>query len=297
MDIEKWIGLAPYLSCPDDGALLNWVCGEFTCKGCGRTYRPRDGILDLLPKTSSQLLTGAVSQEYTDYYQTELARTTCSAHPFAWGAAEELSETRLRIKKWQASEVLRNITQGVAPAEIVFCDVTGAAGHYTFPASSSFRYVFHCDLSLDGLAYASEKALQLGLKNIFFLRIDYLQLPFRDSIDRLICMDTLIRGRTHEIQLLRNIHASLSPGGRALVDFHNWWHNPIRRLGLLRDNFAGNVSYSRSGADAILKASGINRFHYLPFHQEWKPGATMGPLMAKVVPPTRLMYLFSKDNA
>ena len=79
---------------------------------------------------------------------------------------------------------------------------------------------------------------------MIFLRVDYLKLPFSQALDYVICLDTLIRGRDHERGLLASIRDALKPGGHAVLDFHNWWHNPLRRLGLLPQNFGGNTSYN-----------------------------------------------------
>lgn len=71
--------------------------------------------------------------------------------------------------------------------------------------------------------------------------------------------------------LLRKILESLAPGGRAVVAFHNCWHNPLRRVGFLKQNFADNKSYTRSEAERILRCSGVQEFHYQPFYQEFNP--------------------------
>ena len=100
--------------------------------------------------------------------------------------------------------------------------------------------MFHCDLSTQSLLHTAAKAREQGILNIAFLRIDYFQPPFRRSLDRLICLDTLIRAPFHELTLLRGIAASLAPRGRAVIDSHNYWHNPLRRMGWLPENFIEN---------------------------------------------------------
>jgi SAM-dependent methyltransferase len=196
-------------------------------------------------------------------------------------------------KTRQVERVMKIVSAQAGPGGLSFCDLTGDAGHYTFAAASRFRWVLHCDLSLDALAYASRKASTLGIENILFLRVDYFRPPFRASIDRMICMDTLIRGPAHEVRVLRAMKESLAPGGEALVDFHNWWHNPFRRLGLLPDNFTGNASYTSTSSLLLLERAGIDRCRYFGFHQEFREGSVRG----KLVPPTRLMYLFPASPA
>lgn len=293
---EQLEALGRWLSCPDDGTPLGWRLSALECPACGRDYQARDNVLDLTPRSPVPLEPGSVSREYADYYRVEYGREAASAEPVAWGAPESLPPHALRHKLRQVAQVLK-ILAGPSPVpDAVFCDVTGAAGHYTFAASGLFPWVLHCDLCPGALRYASEKASKLGLRNIFFLRVDYFQLPFRASLDRMICMDTLIRGRTHEISLLRNIHGSLAPGGRALVDFHNWWHNPLRRIGLLSDNFRGNASYSARQCRELLHQAGMEEYRYFPFRQERDEetsGSGLVARSARLIPPTRLMYLVS----
>jgi hypothetical protein len=93
-------------------------------------------------------------------------------------------------------------------------------------------------------------------------------LPFNNTLQQIICTDTLIRGRLHEILLLNSLHNALSDGGQALVDFHNWWHNPLRRLGLMSQNFGHNMSYTRKTAEKIVLVAGISKWKYFPFRQE-----------------------------
>jgi SAM-dependent methyltransferase len=143
---------------------------------------------------------------------------------------------------------------------------------------------------VDNLSYAARKAERLGIRNIHFLRIDYFAPPFRHSLDRVVCCDTLVRGERHEATLLRAIRGALKPEGRAVVDFHYWWHNPLRRLGLLPQNFGSNRSYGRREAEALLSSAGVRKFEYFPFHQEFSPSWRGGRVVRRVIPPTRLVY-------
>ena len=132
----------------------------------------------------------------------------------------------------------------------------------------------------------------MGLENIFFLRVDYFALPFCRSLDRLLCLDTLIRGEDHEKDLLNQIERAISSEGRAIVDFHHWWHNPLRRLGLLRQNFGENRSYTRSGAEGLMRECGIRGTRLVRFHQEFEPQSPFSKGFGWLLPATRLLYEF-----
>jgi SAM-dependent methyltransferase len=130
------------------------------------------------------------------------------------------------------------------------------------------------------------------ISNVIFLRVDYFALPFCRSLDCVICFDTLIRGWDHETVLLAKIRSALSDGGKALVDFHNWWHNPLRRLGLLPQNFGQNRSYTRRRAEELLRKVGIEEWRMEPFRQEFDPSSRLKKRLSSLVPPTRLIYEF-----
>jgi hypothetical protein len=76
----------------------------------------------------------------------------------------------------------------------VYCDLSAGAGHTTFAAARQSRLVFHCDLSVTAVHYASTKAARMGLENMVIVRADYFRPPFLNSIQQLTCLDSLIRG-------------------------------------------------------------------------------------------------------
>jgi len=188
------------------------------------------------------------------------------------------------------------ITEGSTPNETVRCDISAGAGYYTFSYAHSFRLVFHCDLSVQNLNYSRRKARSLGIQNIFFLRADYFALPFQQSLDRILCTDTLIRGEEHDRMLLSVIARSLKPSGCAVIDLHNWWHNPLRRLGVLPENFFQNRSYSNREARILLKLAGVHRYEVFSFHQEFESGRIEWPLLAQFLPATRFLFRFGSSK-
>ena len=119
-----------------------------------------------------------------------------------------------------------------------------------------------------------------------FPGIDYFRPPFNHNVPLMLCCDTLIRGPVHEKMLLESIKNSIAPGGRRLVDFHNWWHNPIRRMKLLKQNFPTQGSYTRKQTDELMRVGGLE-FEYFPFFQEFEQSGIVGKIGAKILPPTR----------
>ena len=286
------------MCCPDDGATLQSCTERFVCAECGRVFPVRSGCLvELLPAKPTNL-EGEVSHSYFQGYLQEFHRTfTWDESAAAWGAPEYASRSWVQKRNRQVRGALPLLAKGAETNKLLLCDLSAGAGYYTFDYATHFRTVLHCDLSVDSLNYEIRKAKRLGLNNIIFLRVDYFSPPFRKSLDRVLCFDTLIRGEAHERLLLEGIRRTLTPDGCALVDFHNWWHNPLRRLGLLRQNFGENRSYTRHEAEMLVQAAGIVRCEVFPFHQEFGPDQGVTGPLRKIFPPTRLIWRFTGQES
>jgi SAM-dependent methyltransferase len=279
------------LSCPDDGYSLRLAKAQLLCSGCGRSFPLHgDNFAEILPSCPVRLSLSA-SSEYRSAYLMLFEEQFHNDSPcFAWGAEETATAAWVRKRRRQVSAVLPLVTEDTGPCTSVLCDIAAGAGHYTFAYAPYFRLVLHCDLSVQNLSYALRKANEQNLENIFFLRIDYFRPPFRQSLDRLLCLDTLIRGEAHDSMLLKSIAGCLKPTGRAVIDFHNWWHNPLRRLGILPENFHSNRSYRRSETKKLLREAAFRDTTVFPFVQEFDPGSRIERICSKAVPSTRIVY-------
>src|SRR2546429_6879870 len=51
-------------------------------------------------------------------------------------------------------------------------DVSAGVGDYTLSYARHFKWVLHCDLSIDALRYALARSRRMGLQNVFFLRVE-----------------------------------------------------------------------------------------------------------------------------
>lgn len=295
---ERLQTIIKLLSCPDDGQPLRLANAQLLCSGCSRTF-PLHGedLAEILPSRPVRL-PASTSAEYCSAYlmlfeQQFQKDSSC----LAWGAEEATPAAWIRKRRRQVSAVLPLVTEGAKLGASVLCDIAAGAGHYTFAYAPHFRFVLHCDLSVQNLCYASRKARERGLTNIFFLRIDYFRPPFRQSLDRLLCLDTLIRGEGHDSMLLKSIAGCLNSTGRAVIDFHNWWHNPLRRLGILPDTFHSNRSYRRSETKKLLREAEFRDTTVFPFVQEFEPGSRIERICSKAVPSTRFVYRVCSDPA
>lgn len=276
------------LSCPEDRSLLEQHPGYLNCPACGRQYPILgDNFVEILPETTIPHNNG--NPAYLNHYKTNFKKKfTWMEDATAWGRCD------LAPPSWSAKRLKQvEFTKRLLPRTPVVCDVSAGAGTYTFELARKFQLVIHCDLSVENLNDVYRRKQASGADNIILIRCDYFKLPFFNTLPQLICTDTLIRGQHHEKTLLASLAAALAKDGHALVDFHNWWHNPLRRMGLMPDNFNDNTSYTKKEAENILLDSGIKNWQYFPFIQEQLPGQY--GILGKIIPPTRLMYQFKKQ--
>lgn len=280
------------LFCPDDSTSLVFEPDQFCCPTCSRRFAVLgEGIVELLPSVPVASL-DRCNREYAIEYRRNVEKVLkVDESSVSWGAPESMPAKWVERRNRQVRSVSR-LLEGRFDRTTLICDLSAGAGYYTFALASKFETVLHCDLSAENLSYAVWKARKAGVGNVVFVRSDYFAPPFRSSLDVAICLDTLIRGAEHERKLLKSIVNSTSPDGIAVVDFHNWWHNPIRRLGLLPQNFGANRSYTRAEVQTLLRDCGIMRFDFHPFHQEIGEKWIGESLFKTILPPTRLLYLF-----
>ena len=280
-----------FLSCPDDGQPLHLASAQLLCKGCGRGFPlHEENFAEILPSRPVRRPACAG----TDYYSAYLKLFEQQFHEdnacVAWGAEETATAAWIRKRSRQVLAMEPLVTEGADRSASVLCDIAAGAGYYTFAYAPYFRFVLHCDLSVENLSYARRKARERKLENVFFLRIDYFQPPFRRSLDSILCLDTLIRGEEYDSLLLKSIATCLKPRGKAFVDFHNWWHNPLRRVGILPENFHSNKSYRRSETEDLLRTTDFREATVFPFVQEFDPGSRLDKVCAKALPSTRIIY-------
>jgi SAM-dependent methyltransferase len=290
--------ISQLLSCPDDASPLRLSGSHLFCSSCSRLFPLHaDNLAEILPRRPHEF-PGSANPTYSEgYLQAFNQPYAASQTSLAWGAEESVSKSWAQKRRRQVAAVQKLITEEPRRGESILCDIAAGAGYYTFAYARCFEVVIHCDLSVENLSYSWRKARELHIDNIVFLRTDYFSLPFQQSLDRIVCLDTLIRGEEHDSVVLGSIARSLKPGGSAVVDFHNWWHNPIRRLGMLRDNFCGNKSYKRSELGKLFGDSGIHEFEIKPFVQEVDADGLTGRLLTRLIPPTRFMVRVPQQNA
>ena len=279
--------LIPQLSCPDDHSPLVAHSGHLICPLCRRDYPVLgENFIDLLPGSPS--FNNDHNTGYQSYYQREFSRQSrLILNAKAWGRLDLNTASWATKRRRQVKFVSKLLSR--TP---VICDVSAGGGAYTFDLVKHFPLVIHCDLSIVNLSDVYRRKQAQNINNLVLIRCDYFKLPFNHSMPQIICLDTLIRGQFHEMQLLSSLLSAISKTGTILADFHNWWHNPLRRMGLLPNNF--DTSYTQKQTEKLLKKSGIKVWDHYPFHQEIPPETNS--FLRKVLPPTRLLYKFKNNE-
>lgn len=277
--------LLPLLCCPDDQSPMEYRFPYLVCTRCKKKHTIHgENFIELMPKSTQ--FHHKQNPGYQSYYQREFNRKfTWIKEAKAWGRID-LNPASWAKKRMRQVEFVK---QRLVKTAIV-CDVSAGAGNYTFDLAKQFDLVIHCDLSVINLNDVYCRAQAQKVKNLVLIRCDYFKLPFKNSIDQLICLDTLVRGESHEKRLLSSLLSAVSPQGTIMADFHNWWHNPLRRMGLMPQNF--DTSYTRKQTERLLDRAGITDRHYYPFHQEFSPDSAS--VLKLAIPPTRFVYQLKK---
>lgn len=288
----------PLLCCPDDGGALRQIRGGLRCDRCERRF-PLYGenLVEILPKAPCELRSSIGSEYQEGYEEAFHEKYYDNDQCLAWGSEERVPRTWHLMRRQQVEFVRSLITQGDRGGHGVLCDISAGAGYYTLAYADLFRLTLHCDLSVSNLSYARRKAHSMGIPNIFFIRMDYFTHPFRNSLDCLLCMDTLIHGEAHESRLLGTITNSLNAEGFAVVDFHNWWHNPLRRLRLMPNNFGENRSYTKREITQLLQSRRIAQSGWFRFHQELNGNGVGGHVLRRMLPATRFLVRIQGTNS
>src|SRR5665213_2899105 len=165
--VDKFRELAAHLCCPDDDGVLRVDSDALACMRCGRIYPLHGGqVLELLPSRPAETMLSKNREYASDYERAFLEPFTLRENAMAWGAAELSEPAWLAKRQRQVRAVVSSLAEGDAGVHPFLCDISAGGGHYTFALARRFKWVLHCDLSVDSLSYAVRKSVQLSLIHI-----------------------------------------------------------------------------------------------------------------------------------
>ncbi len=238
-----------FIKCPDCGdrnLVENGTNLTINCIKCSwsRPFSKDKKVLDLLPtmpKDVDKLVKNtSISEFYYKQFEKDLSGQ--DSNESGWSVAGPNSNNRQKffLKKLKNSVVKIIALSG---SNELLIDFSAGSGDYTFENSKKFDIVLHCDINGDSLIGAKNRAEQLGIYNVIFIRCDYLQLPFVDECcDVAIMIDSLeYYGYSSDKSTVNNIYSILKVSGIAVLDFH--------RKRLLKGN---NVLYEYNKKDINL---------------------------------------------
>ena len=258
------------LRCPDDGTPLDFRLDHALCQACGRRYcRPSEPVLELVSKEAHAPLRDVSGEFWDGYLSARRQRLRLDSSELPWGTENSMPSAWVRLRRLYTERVVSLALRALPGRDAVVADISAGAGFVSFALARRGIPTIHADLSADSVSFAASRVPNDGDPlPMFAVRADYFSLPFRDSVDVIVCTDSLIRGLDHEVALLKSIRKALTARGRAVVDFHNWMHNPLRRIGILRDNFQGNRSYLRRRVSRVVGYAGLAVVEEVSYRQE-----------------------------
>lgn len=246
--------------CPDDFSNISFQQKYLECQNCKRKFPIlAENLIEILPKEFPKwnLNQNENQKAEKDYYSLSTEKFGWERKSKGWGfLTEQKSGYRAFVKKER--EKIKNLI----PSHLrngLMIDVSAGSGNYSVYLSSLASLMIHCEVEVQSLLSARELAVNSKRDNIIFVRANYLKLPFPDNLfDVVICTDTLERGKSHEIQLLKEMYRILKKGGRGIFDFHN--------LKPLAKKYNPHITfYRKKDIENLLKELNIKNFKIYPF--------------------------------
>lgn len=281
--------LLRFLICPDCSSELQKRVDYAQCLSCGRMYEIfNNNLINILPSHKFKREGGSYVERRSIEIYNRLFKEpwTMKEDPLPWG----LNIPANYKKKLNKHKYL--INKLVPDKMKFFCDISAGSGRFSWEIARMSDMAVLCDLSVDAAIYLSRKAINEKLNNIFILRCDYFQPPFKqNNFDFALCNDTLIYGLTHEARLLSSIYSLLKIKGKAVLDipykYHRgFWHKPY------------TFAYSKKEMENMLEGAGFYINNYLPLYHELSYDLEelrfSSKLLKLMLPPTRYIYTVVK---
>ncbi len=249
--------------------------------------------MELLPSEVTSLARTTAREEKNFSWYKNLFEQPFAWNPLArpWGYFPDLLPKHQQRVRKQGDIVKKNLPDRLG----VFCDISAGNGNYAFELAARAEFMLLCDLTVNNLNYLHGQILDKKLPNALLCRTDYLRFPVREhSLDTILCTDTLIYGKEHELRLLKSIYSSLKIGGIALVNFSNRRH----QLSIFHKPYS--IGYSQPQIEKMLRSTGIKEFQFIPYYQELSTDLEEKKLKVKliktIIPPTRFFVLLRKTD-
>lgn len=278
-----------YLVCPNDGNKLSFQEDSLSCNLCSTKFSfLNENTVELVSKNSLDIKTSDTKSSYSKYYS-DLRNI---GHPESermrlWGLESKsgfVSSMINQIKKFTQNKIVSDIGAGV--------------GNYSISMAENAEFVFHCDLDLESINAARKRAHENNIKNILFIRCDYLSLPFKkNSLPCVTCIDVLERGREHDSLLLCQLSNSTMNDGILITDYHSKERTKLNRAS------DWDRRYSKSEIVKTLQDNDQKNLHFYGMGHSPKAGTVspskyekIEPIFKLILPPARWLVVSHKSE-
>ncbi|MFA5743033.1 MAG: methyltransferase domain-containing protein [Candidatus Paceibacterota bacterium] len=282
--------------CPDD---LSEVVNKnlyLECKKCKKHFSIlADNLVEMLPDRFPEWGLEGNENRDTEKGYFDLAHKPFSwkKDPVGWGFLYYLQSSGYRGFVNKEIEMIKKFIPESLKNGLMI-DVSAGCGNYSVDLSQIASLFVHCEAEDQSLLNAKTRAVDCKRENIVFVRGNYLKLPVPDDFFNVaICTDTLIRGRNHEKELLKEIYRALKKGGMGIVDFHN-----DRPFASKRNPYIS--FYGKEKIKEMLGELGMNNFEIYScghFPTSLAPSEFIYKIMDRVfsfLPPTRYIAVIQK---
>jgi SAM-dependent methyltransferase len=136
---------------------------------------------------------------------------------YSFGITEERTNKELKF-------LLTFIKKKFKNRKIKILDLACGYGRHSLPLAENGYEVIGVDYSKYFLSLAKEKAKELKIKNVRFLRKDIRKINFKEEFDLVINMFTsfgYFDNNEDNIKVLKNVYESLKRGGYFILDLEN----------------------------------------------------------------------------
>jgi len=241
--------------CPNCNALLPAIktagLSDLHCLHCKAYYSVKQGFLDLIPEPSSHRNISQVLMEWVPLINIYESR---------WYRYSPLAAWLFGISFQNESNLISNIA-GLKGQEKIL-DIACGPGTYVrlFAKQVPNGFVAGMDLSVPMLLYASFKAKQQSLRNIFFVHGQAEKLPFpEDEFDHINCCGAL-HLFTDLPKALAEIQRVLKPGGKfTATAYRNWIPGAlVKKLVEWHYRYIGTNYFHSEDLEKMILDSGLN---------------------------------------
>ncbi len=233
-----------YLFLPMDNATM------VRCSVCTKWYPIKDGVIDLLPKSSrarSWVQSLMESNLVARIYESKLWRRSFIVSALTRISFDQEYETITRAARLKGREILLDLACGT--------------GIYARPLAQKFTrvMVLGLDLSLPMLKYANRTAQKERMKNLIFIHGDAMRLPFSDCrVDVVNCCGAL-HLFADPPRVLNEVSRVLRPGGRlTIAALRKRTGKLSERVEYLRKHMFGVTAFCPDELELHFHRAGLN---------------------------------------